>query len=342
MLFTVYRAQFRSPREPAGSRREVDTVADWESFTDPVGTTFQNHGGPRAPHYVKYFARRDLAKELREGTALGSTLPQITDLPVGVAHHESDVFMLTTHFMASRSVLQVVVVCSYLQRSGLIRAQPRGDAQRKLIPQTFTRAIRAQCDRAKEQNLISQAAHDFLVRWSTDVLKREPRPEKYKYLEYRWGAAAADVREYRPPIPYDGLSFLWVDLPYSRCDGQNVFLIVPLVWHAISGCRLHSLPLWGAGLPTAALYSLAAQCYQPSPCLVCILHVLGVGAYLFPARPSPRYSSIILARCSRVAESPTALATDNMKPWATRGLGESPRVLLQVQCFSILIAQEDC
>ena len=173
-----------------------------------IGTRFSQHGGPRAPHFVRFFSRSDLARELQDIRALGGTVPAIVDLDGSIPRHANDVFMVTKHYLASKSPLQIHACCSHCQRANLVLSQPRNDASLKPIPPKMAAEVRTRCANVLSQRVITQAASEFLIAWASGTLRREPRPQTYRYLDYRWRGREVQARQIRAPIAYDGEGFL--------------------------------------------------------------------------------------------------------------------------------------
>ena len=142
---------------------KLDEVADWEALCDPVGTTFEQHGGPNAPHVFKFFRRSDLNLEMSNLTSAGGATPLVDDFEPRIERHGNDVFMLTRHFMCSRRHLQVTAVCAFNQRGHRIGSQPTRTRARKLISADLVRLLKSQCRMARDQNLISATASNWLL-----------------------------------------------------------------------------------------------------------------------------------------------------------------------------------
>lgn len=175
----------------------MDTVADWQAFSDYQNIKFSHHGGPHAPHVFKFFRRADLGLE-----AAGHH-DMVEDFSQAAPKHAGDVFMLCRHYMASRSPCQIAAILPFRMQPR--HAQPVSTCPRKSKSQKLIQDMKRECARAHKQNLISTAAKDFLENWVQDRLPRHPRPPTYAYLAHNWEGVRQD-HQVRAHVPYDGLS----------------------------------------------------------------------------------------------------------------------------------------
>ena len=131
-------------------------------LTDPTGVSFEQYGGPNAPHVFKFIRRSDLNWELNQSQSEGCGIPHTHHVADDIPHHDWDVFMLTRHYMSSSRVLQVTAVCSWHRQGQHLREQPEGSRPKKPIPRHLPKFIHVQCTMALRQTLISDCAAGFL------------------------------------------------------------------------------------------------------------------------------------------------------------------------------------
>lgn len=172
----------------------LDTVADWESLSDPLGISFQAHGGPNAPHLFKFVRRADLRRE----TVDSDVLDDFADKDA------NDVFMLTRQYMSSKHWHQITAVLQSHVRAP--HAQPVGDRPNKAKDPKLRQQIFTECSRAFDQNLISREGREFLEGWVSDELPKLPRPAEYKYLAHKWQKEDGGETARHVPVPYDGVT----------------------------------------------------------------------------------------------------------------------------------------
>ena len=176
---------------------QVHEVADWEAMTNQLGVTFEQHGGPNAPHEFRFVLRSDLQQEIQCLTVEGG----IEDFAAN-RRHARDVFMLTRHYMSSRRIHQATAV---LHAGRETWPQPRGNRARKAKDGKLVREMYAECRRAAEQGLLSQEARNFLEGWVSETLPTLARPACYRFLGHRW-EEQEQRHAARAYVPYDGLS----------------------------------------------------------------------------------------------------------------------------------------
>lgn len=144
---------------------------DWQKLVEPVGATFEQHGGPNAPHVFKFFRRADLELELAHTRKQGWHPPPIEDFPPHMPRSAEDVLMLTRHYIGSRRILQITAVCNFQLRGPALAGQPQGSRPRKDIPSDVVKLMRTQCQAMREQNVITQTAHNWLLDWAIKICK---------------------------------------------------------------------------------------------------------------------------------------------------------------------------
>ena len=180
----------------------VDQVADWEGMTLHVNVELAKHTGPNAPHVFKFFRRSDMFIETDSVDR-----EVLEDFPDSMVKHEQDIFMLTRHWMSSRSANQVAAILPARKPClGAMPRQPVGNRPRKALPPKLMREVMNECKRAAKQKLITPKARLFLEAWATNTLPTTARPNRYQYLEYNWETGNTLAGAVREHVPYDGLS----------------------------------------------------------------------------------------------------------------------------------------
>ena len=183
---------------------KLDESSDWEEWWNQCPAQFSDLCGSEAPNYFRACRRLDLGLlDMHGHLARDEQACQVDrnfmDPPDG-----QDIVVVIKPRISSLRITQVAEVLPAKSLGLLTRiAQPRGVAPRRGLNKKTRDQIAHQAEKLHEAHAISQAARDYLVKWSNGSLAKAPRPATYSFLQHRWADCRHPLHALNPPIPHE-------------------------------------------------------------------------------------------------------------------------------------------
>ena len=165
---------------------KLDESPSWETWWDELQLQMGNLTGPLAPHWFHICSRKDLDATEKDS-------PE-TSWPNAPSSRPGDIVCAIKDRMASGRAHQVALLMPErdikLTRQ-LLSVQPSGLHPRRHLKRDDARKIIARAKEVFDEQLINQAAYDFLISWASGTAVKQKRPDVYHFLNHRCNDPAA-------------------------------------------------------------------------------------------------------------------------------------------------------